>query len=231
MINSAVMEQMPKSTGEKVIEQMMEQLDPTSDRYQVLATAKRFKSSWVELGEKLQVVRKNGKFQEWGYDSFEEYCSREIRIKKPTAQKLTQAYRFLEKEEPGLLARQRELKPLPDYRSVDLLRRAREEENFSDEDFGELRRAVLEEDRSHPTILKKFRETVRSGEDEAAASRLQLKSALTAARRLSGALSELDDCPAELRESVEEVILFLEERSEEAEAKDRNSENPILPSH
>ena len=47
------MEESPKSKGEMVIERMMEELDPASPRYQVLATAKRFKSSWVELGEKL----------------------------------------------------------------------------------------------------------------------------------------------------------------------------------
>ena len=92
-----------KSKGEQVIEGIMKELDPGSERYGVLSSAKRFKSSWVELGEKLLEVQRRGLFREWGYDSFEDYCTREIRIKKPTAQKLTHAYRYLKKEEPELL--------------------------------------------------------------------------------------------------------------------------------
>ncbi len=55
------MDERPKSKGEAVIEQIMDDLDPTSDRYQVLATAKSFKSSWVALGEKLLEVKRSGR--------------------------------------------------------------------------------------------------------------------------------------------------------------------------
>jgi hypothetical protein len=187
------MDEAPKSKGELVIERIMRELDPGSPRYQVLATARRFKSSWVELGEKLLEVQKSGLFREWGYDSFEDYCAREIRIKKPTAQKLTLAYRYLEKEEPELLVRQTELKPLPDYRSVELLRQAREEKDFSEEEYGQLRRAVLEEERSHPTVLKRFREVAATREEESEAAARHLRSALAAARRLESALQPLPE--------------------------------------
>ena len=50
----------PQSSGERHIEKIMEQLEPDSDRYQVLDTAKRFKSSWVELGDKLLQVSSRG---------------------------------------------------------------------------------------------------------------------------------------------------------------------------
>ena len=72
----------PKSGGERHIEKIMQELEPESERYQVLDTAKRFKSSWVELGEKLLKVSSTARFSEWGYGSFEEYCVQEIRIKK-----------------------------------------------------------------------------------------------------------------------------------------------------
>jgi hypothetical protein len=206
----------PKSKGELVIERIMQELDPASPRYQVLATARRFKSSWVELGEKLLQIQKQGQFREWGYDSFEDYCSREIRIKKPTAQKLTLAYRYLEKDEPELLVRQTELKPLPDYRSVELLRQAREEKSFSEEEYAGLRRAVIEEERSHPTILKRFKE-VAAGRDEGPDQVHLDKTALAAARRLESALRPLADLPPACQEELARLITCLEERVETGE--------------
>ena len=206
----------PKSKGELVIERIMQELDPASPRYQVLATARRFKSSWVELGEKLLQIQKQGQFREWGYDSFEDYCSREIRIKKPTAQKLTLAYRYLEKDEPELLVRQTELKPLPDYRSVELLRQAREEKSFSEEEYAGLRRAVIEEERSHPTILKRFKE-VAAGREEGPDLVHLGKVALAAARRLETALRPLADLPLEHQEELARLIACLEERVEAGE--------------
>lgn len=210
----------PKSQGEKAIERIMQELDPDSDRYQVLATAKRFKSSWVELGEKLLGVQKNGHYRSWGYDSFEEYCLREIRIQKPTAQKLTLAYRFLEKEEPELLARPTELKPPPDYRSVDLLRRAREEKDFSDEEYADLRKAIVEEERSHPTVMKRFKETAAAHEEEVPPL-VHYKAALSAARRLESALAAVPELPVGHSERLGELTVFLE-----GEVEARNAEAP-----
>jgi hypothetical protein len=205
------MDEAPKSKGEQAIERTMRELDPSSPRYQVLATAKRFKSSWVDLGEKLLEVQRSGLFRQWGYDSFEDYCAREIRIKKPTAQKLTLAYRYLEKEEPELLVRQTELKPLPDYRSVELLRRAREEKDFSEEEYGQLRRAVLEEERSHPTVLKRFREVALTRVEESEAAARHLRSALAAARRLESALQPLPEFAGSFLPPLGELISRLED--------------------
>ncbi len=203
-----------KTSGEQHIEGLMRQLDPQSQRYQVLETARKFKSSWVELGEQLLKVSNQQLFQAWGYTSFEDYCSREVRIKQPTAQKLTLAYRYLEKEEPQLLARQAELKPLPDYRSVDLLRQAREVPELTEEDFQKLRQTVLEEDRSHPTARKRFKELV-PGQEPAADPRVQLKTGIGAARRLASALREIPDLPAEFLPPLEDLLAYLENRWDE----------------
>jgi len=214
------MEAPPKSKGQHLIERIMQELDPESDRYQVLATAKRFKSSWVELGEQLLRVSKEGLFRQWGYDSFEEYCAREVRIRKPTAEKLTLAYRYLEKDEPELISRRAELKPPPDFRSVDLLRQAREEKDFSDEEYAELRRAVVEEERSHPTVLKRFKEVSAARGDETIAPTIPLKAALAAARRLDSTLRALPDPPAAHLENLADLIAGLEEELENASDED-----------
>ncbi len=205
------MNEQPKTKGELVIEKIMEELDPASDRYQVLAVASAFKSSWVSLGEKLLHVKRNGLFQQWGYENFEDYCSREVRIKKPTAQKLTLAYSYIEKEEPQLMAHHGELKPLPDYRSVDLLRQAREEKNFSNEEYADLRRAVVEENRSHPTIVKRFNEVASSKDGSSPSPFDHFKSGLSAARRLANILDQVETVPERHRNELESLTTWLQE--------------------
>jgi hypothetical protein len=206
------MPETPKSNSERHIETIMEQLEPGSDRYVVLDKAKRFKSSWVELGEKLLQVSNKGRFREWGYQSFEEYCVQEIRIKRGTAEKLTMAYRFMEKEEPQLLNAREELKPLPDYRSIDLLRKAKEEKGFSEEEYGDLRKSVVEEERSHPTVLKKYKEVAALREEVNPLA--PLKASISAARRLDSTLRGLIDPPGMFLQQVGEIIAHLEEELE-----------------
>jgi hypothetical protein len=202
-----------KTRGEMAIEEVMETLPPESERYQVLATARAFKSSWVALGERLLRVKRGGLFQEWGYANFEDYCAQEIRIKKPTAQKLTLAYDFLEREEPQLVPRQGEISSVPDYRSVELLRQAREEKGFSEEDYAGLRRAVLEENRSHPTVQKRFKEVAMAQKGEPSPSE-QLRGALQTARRLASQLEQLGTAPGHAPNELTRLIPWLEEQLE-----------------
>ena len=206
------MSETPKSSSERHIETIMERLEPGSDRYEVLDKAKRFKSSWVELGEKLLEVSSKGRFRDWGYKDFEEYCVQEIRIKRGTAEKLTMAYRFMEKEEPQLLSTREELKPLPDYRSIDLLRKAKEEKGFSEEEYGDLRKSVVEEERSHPTVLKKYKEVAALREEVNPLA--PLKASISAARRLDATLRGLEDAPSLFLEQLGEMIAHLEQELE-----------------
>ncbi|TSK09071.1 MAG: hypothetical protein FPO08_07165 [Geobacter sp.] len=213
------MSETPKSNSEKHIETIMQHLEPGTDRYEVLDKAKRFKSSWVELGEKLLDVSKRARFREWGYGSFEEYCVQEIRIKRGTAEKLTMAYRFMEKEEPQLLQQREELRPLPDYRSIDLLRQAKEEKGFSEEEYGDLRKRVVEDEKSHPTVLKKFKEV--SSLREEPNPLVPLKAAVSAAKRLESALRACEVAPAAFVQQVGEMLDHLEQ---ELNARDLESE-------
>lgn len=206
------MEEKSKSKGAQHIELLMQELPPESERYQVLASAKQFKSSWVELGEWLARVSNNSQFSEWGYASFEDYCTKEIRIRRQTADKLLMAFRFLERKEPGLLERQKG-RPLPDYRSVDLLRQADEQEHFSMAEYSELRQAVIEEERSHPAIAKQFRDMSHNHQPEKKASH-QYRNAIMAAKRLSTSLQEIPDIPNDLSQAIEQLIGFLEEAAD-----------------
>src|SRR6478735_8378304 len=74
-----------------------------SFRHNVLLAARRFKASWAEMGKLLIQVRDGAKFEEWGYDSFETYCAKELHIRKATADKLTKSFSFLAKHEPTVV--------------------------------------------------------------------------------------------------------------------------------
>jgi hypothetical protein len=203
------MNDIKQSKGEKYIEQLLQELQPDSDRYRVLATAKQFKASWAELGERLINVNQRSLFRDWGYDSFGEYCSREIRIRKGTAEKLTMAYKFLEREEPGVLARGEGLLPMPDYRSVDLLRRAQEEGNFAPEQYQSLRDAVVEDERSLPSVRKQFQEVTRGKEEQMTTSLRQSRLSLNTARRLLAALEPMGELYAQNKPFLDVLITEL----------------------
>lgn len=210
-------EQSPKSKAEQHIEEIMQQLDPASERYRVLNSARRFKSSWVELGEELLKVNQDHLYRNWGYESFEDYCTQEVRIKKPTALKLTQAYNYLAQEEPQLLTRQAELNPLPDYRTVDLLRQARQEEQLSGEQYDALRKTALEQARSHTTVLKQFKEMTAADSDPQAERIRHCKAALSATRRLLNSLENLDHLANAYQGPLKELLEILEGETAENE--------------
>ncbi|OQY17888.1 MAG: hypothetical protein B6I36_08190 [Desulfobacteraceae bacterium 4572_35.1] len=116
------MEKGPQTSAETEIELLLRQLEPGSARYSILNCAKHFKSSWVELGQQLQVVRQQRSYTDWGYTTFEDYCAREIRIRRQTADKLTMAFHYLQQNNPTLAQQSDNLQPVPDFRSIDLLR-------------------------------------------------------------------------------------------------------------
>lgn len=209
------MREAAKTKSELIIEQLMRELDPDTPRYRVLATARQFKSSWVELGEELLKVKNKGEYQDWGYENFDDYCSREIRIRKETARKLTLAYRYLEQEEPELISPERRLQPLPDYRAVDLLRQAREEQQFSEEEYAHLRQAIIENERSLPTVQKQFRELSQLHNPPDSDPLKQMRGALATARRLYNQLDDLEDFPAERLQELHTILTELQKREQQ----------------
>lgn len=212
------MNQDHKSKGSQHIEELMQQLPPDSERYQLLATAKQFKSSWVELGAGLARVSNSKRFAEWGFASFEDYCTKEVRIRRQTAEKLLLAFRFLERREPDLLERQAG-RTLPDYRSVDLLRQADEGDHFSMAEYSELRQAVIAEERSHPAVARQFRDIAHKHQPAQKAAHLH-RNALIAAKRLATSLGDIPEVPLDLSQAVERLIAFLQSRDEECAPAD-----------
>lgn len=171
------------------LEEKSSSLEPGSLRHQALEAAKRFKTSWVELGRMLWTVWRERKFREWGYLTFEAYCFKEISIRAATAKKLLHSYYFLEKEEPSFLKRLgSEAAPsqLPSAEAVNVLRLLKGKEGVHPKDYDRVRSFVLEKGKEAPEVRREVRTVLEeTGPDPEAVHAARAKSAV---RRMIGTL-------------------------------------------
>ncbi len=109
--------------------------------------ARKYKASWIELGQYLFAISKEKHYRDWGHLSFEAYCIKELGLKLNAASKLLKSYDFLEKEEPRYVESsfqdEESPKSIPNYESVNLLRLAKDNKKFSPQDYAEIRQSVL----------------------------------------------------------------------------------------
>lgn len=187
-----------------------EDLPEGSLRREVLEGARRFKSAWVELGRLLVDVKRKSLWREWGYPSFERYCSRELFIRSATADKLTASYGFLERHEPDL-ARQRSDGRAPPFEVIEVLSRAEAAGRLSDTGWRELRDEVLDRPPTPAAMNKRL--TEKFGPPPAAptppkADRLEKLAA--AARRLADACREEGAVPRAVAQRAADLAGELE---------------------
>ncbi len=134
-----------ESKSSLAISDFMKNVEPGSERYTLLQAARNFKVSWIDLGSKLYRVRQKKLYQQWGYQDFETYCRKEIRIQPQTAQKLTASYHFLKTEDPALLKNDATRRFEPDIQVVDMLRKARTQADIPDDKFKEIKNLAYAE--------------------------------------------------------------------------------------
>jgi hypothetical protein len=152
------------------IDNLMEDLEPESLRFHVLDAVKRFKGNWLELGRFVSAVEKQGIFRDWGFVTFDSYCTRELKLKRPTVVKLLNSFRFLKKEEPEFLSTALsagEKPPLPDYESVNILRQARAKKAITGEDYARLRSAVFEDEVPAKEVGQQYRGLLQTAREAA----------------------------------------------------------------
>src|SRR5437868_1256623 len=111
-------------------------------RQTVLVASKRFKSSWVEMGKLLVQVLDNSAYKEWGYDSFDTYCYRELRLKKATVDKLTRSYTFLDKHEPKAMASSDIAEVAPPFEVIEVLANAENRGALSAQEYRSIRDSI-----------------------------------------------------------------------------------------
>lgn len=137
-----------KTRSVERLEERMVGIAEDSIRYRVLESAKKFKTSWIELGQALYSVWKDKAYKEWGYITFDAYTQKEVGIKKATAMKLLKSYYFLEKEEPIYLQKEnsesKSPATVPSYESVNMLRLAKNKNTLDKDDYQRFKKDVLE---------------------------------------------------------------------------------------
>ncbi|HKU40899.1 MAG TPA: hypothetical protein VJR89_22210 [Polyangiales bacterium] len=132
----------------------MERSGAEPARVDIVRRAERFKRSWVELAEGLWNLRKQRKYEAWGYAELHEYCQKELHIKPATIDKLMLSYGTLRTHAPEVLKRDGVAREIPSLEAVDYFSRAVPPENEDREAIAPGRRrldapqSVIEELRS-----------------------------------------------------------------------------------
>ena len=187
----------------------IEELPEGSLRRTVLEGARRFKASWVEFARLLSEVKRGERWREWGYDGFEAYCSRELFIRRQTAERLTMSYGFLERNEPDLARRPEQR--APPFEVIDVLSRAEAQGRLPAGGWREMRDEVLERPPPAAALARQLAE--RFGPEEkpkppAPAERLRRLAG--AARRVASACAADRAVPRELAAKAGELADDLE---------------------
>ncbi len=212
-------ETQPKSV--RNLEEKMQDMDQNSLRYQILRSAKDFKTSWIELGRALYTAWKDKLYKTWGYSQFDVYTAKEIGIRKATALKLLRSYYFLEKEEPGYLQQEytdsADAKSVPTFESVDVLRRAKSKKGLEKSEYERLKADVFEKGKEASEVKKDLTALIRQRNeldpDEAREQKRQVT-----LKRFIGTLRSLKDeaavaklLPPGLLKEAAELIRKIEE--------------------
>jgi len=182
---------MPQSKSLQKIEERMAVAAPGTIRYEALEAAKRFKSSWIDLGRVLWTVHREKKYREWGYLTFEAYCAKEISIRDATAKKLLHSYYFLEREEPTLLKSLTQESPAqqPSVEAVNTLRLLKNRKEVPEEGYQRIRSYVLEKGKDPVEVRREARALIEESRPDGEERELARRQA--GLRRLVGTMKML----------------------------------------
>ncbi len=198
------------ATAEK-LQSRIEELPEGSMRRRVMESARRFKSSWVDLGRLLTQVRRESLWREWGHGSFDVYCTKELFIRKHTAEKLTASYGFMERHEPELVEHaDRAPRPVPSFEVIDILSRAEAAGRLPEEGWRELRDGVLERGATPASVSRQLADRYGAPPPPPAApeeERLRKLAAL--AHRVASACAQERGVPRDLAEVARRVAADL----------------------
>ena len=168
-------------------------------RQTVLLASKRFKSSWVEMGKLLVQVLDASAYKEWGYDTFDAYCYRELRLKKATVDKLTRSYTFLDRHEPKAMSQPDIAEVAPPFEVVEVLAGAESRGELSAQEYRSIRDSIWNPEVNvselKREIVEKFPRPEPERDDQAQLKRLaglanKLADELTAIKKVPRAVAE-----------------------------------------
>lgn len=180
-------------------------------REQSLKIAQQFKSNWIELAEVISSIDSGTLFGEWGYDSLEDYCVKELHIKRPTLKKLLSSYFFLKLQEPKMLEARYEQEHFPQPDVVDILQRAHASNNVSEEQYESFKEGLLEQGVTKTTALKNLKEIDHT--ITGATETQRFKQTMGMVRRLSSFLDEFEDVPENYIDIISDIERFIQSKA------------------
>lgn len=201
------------------LHQLQEDLEAKGDdaqRLELVERARRFKRAWVEMAEGLTLVNNSKAYERWGYGDIYEYAEKELRIRKPTVQKLTNSYMAVRRHAPKVLERDGVEHSMPSLEAVDYFVKASEGEGVSEKArrgdvLSELKAAIFDDVRPLAAVRKEFGPVLfekKASERE----RELLEKTRVAARRLLGLLRNVDSVPAREKDAAVTAVEALEAR-------------------
>lgn len=197
------------ATVEQELTQKAMQGNSSTFRQSVALVAKRFKSSWVELGKMLVRVRDEALFEQWGYPSFEAYCLAELRIRRQTANKLTRNFSFLATHEPERAKEPELAETAPAFEVVEVLAQAEERGQLSNQEYKSVRDAIWNQER--PTSELRRELTEKFPAPQPAVNQLgEVKRLWALAKRLQAELAANKKLPKDLAERAQALAGDLE---------------------
>ena len=173
---------------------------------------KKFKGNWLELARFVSVVHSRRAFVQWGFITFDSYCTRELKLRKQTVEKLMRSYYFLEREEPDYL-RSADARPA-DYESVNILRRARARKQLPPEAYTHLRASVLEDGLPPKELTQRHQDILRPGGEPPEPERERreaLKRVLSSLKNTQQVLETRDLMPGLRLDSLTDLIRRIED--------------------
>ncbi|MCP4295766.1 MAG: hypothetical protein GY786_09185 [Proteobacteria bacterium] len=192
----------------KELKKILKELEPNSIRMKLIHSARQFKSNWVDFGEFLTNVATEKLYIPWGYKSFEEYCRIEVKIKKATAIKLTNAFFFISHEGEEFFEGH-DNEGMPDLDAVCVLQRAKQDNSITPENYKILKDAAIDRGQTGQTLNRKYRGMVNLDSDNDSEEEVinQSRSLLA---KLQHKLAALEDLPEQFPDYLQEIQLYLQ---------------------
>lgn len=206
-----------RSQAEEDIERRIHSAGDDRQRVDALTRAAKFKRSWVELAEALVDVRDSVRFERWGFQSFLDYCQKELHLRRATAEKLTASFGYLTQHAPEVLRRDGLTQPIPHPDTVQALAKVRQADQIPDRLFQSIQADALSSDLSPASLARRFKEAIGGADESDDESTRHVDRAVNLARRLADLLADLQprlpgDLAADVEEQLGRLISFLDDR-------------------
>ncbi len=192
----------------KELKKILKELEPDSIRMKLIRSARQFKSNWVDFGEFLTNVATEKLYIPWGYKSFEEYCRIEVKIKKATAIKLTNAFFFISHEGEKFFEGH-DNEGMPDLDAVCVLQRAKQDNSITPENYKILKDAAIDRGQTGQTLNRKYRGMVNLDPDNDSKEEI-INQSRNLLAKLQHKLAALEDLPEQFPEYLQEIQLYLQ---------------------